>query len=151
MGAWMREQKMVPDCVISSPAERARQTASGVCHVLDIKEKKIYWDRRVYGADTEELLEVLSELPSKVKSVLLVGHNPGLESLAAYLVGDLSQKAAQLISHSGATEGEAGEYGVVKTATLLQLETDEEWSALKQRCAALIQVKYPRELYPSAS
>ncbi|MBF0160746.1 MAG: histidine phosphatase family protein [Magnetococcales bacterium] len=144
MGAWMREQKLIPDCVVSSPAERAKQTAQGICHVLDIKEKKIIMDRRIYGADTEELLEVLSELPGKAKTVLLVGHNPGLESLAAYLVGDLSRSVAQLAPEGGE---EAGEYGVVKTATLLQLGITEEWNALKQRCATLIQIKYPRTLH----
>ncbi|MEO5341555.1 MAG: histidine phosphatase family protein [Magnetococcus sp. MYC-9] len=148
MGAWMRDQRLVPDCVVSSPAERAKQTAIGVCHLLDIKEKKIYWDRRVYGADTDTLLEVLSELPAKVKMALLVGHNPGLESLASYLIGDLSHKAAQLSDNRSEEGGDGGEYGVVKTATLLQLELSEEWNALKPRCAALIQVKYPRSLSP---
>lgn len=149
MGAWMREHKLIPDCVISSPAERAKQTALGVCHLLNIKAKKIDWDRRVYGADTEELLEVLSELPNKVKSLLLVGHNPGLESLASYLVGDLSRKAAQLTSNQGDGGSEGGDYGIVKTATLLHLETEEEWSALKQRCATLVQLQYPRNLHPA--
>ncbi|MBF0460399.1 MAG: histidine phosphatase family protein [Magnetococcales bacterium] len=147
MGAWLREQKLIPDHVLSSPAERAKQTALGVCHLLDIKEKKIHWDRRIYGADTEELLEVLSELPAEVKTVLLVGHNPGLEDLAAYLVGDLSHKAAQL---SATDADDAGEYGIVKTATLVHLETTAEWDKLKQRCATLLQVKYPRTLHPSA-
>lgn len=146
MGAWMREQKLIPDCVISSPAERAKQTAIGVCHALNIKEKKIYWDRRIYGADTEELLEVLSELPGKVATAMLVGHNPGLESLASYLVGDLSSKATSFSASTGESGGEGGDYGVVKTATLVHLQTDEEWSNLKQRCATLVQVKYPRTL-----
>ncbi len=148
MGGWMREHHLIPDWVVSSPAERAKQTAVGICHLLDIKEKKIVWDRRIYGADPEELLEVLSELSGKVKTALLVGHNPGLESLAAYLVGDLSRKVAALPT----TEGdEGGEYGIVKTATLVHMETTAEWSDLKPRCATLIQVKYPRTLHPSAN
>ncbi|MBF0097247.1 MAG: histidine phosphatase family protein [Magnetococcales bacterium] len=146
MGAWMKEEKLIPEYVVSSPAERAKQTVIGVCQVLDIKEKKITWDRRIYGADTEELLEVLSELPSKCQSVLIVGHNPGLESLAAFLVGDLSQKATEL-NPNGSLNSEFGDYGVVKTATLLHLEMELSWDALKQRCATLQQIKYPRALY----
>ncbi|MEO5364047.1 MAG: histidine phosphatase family protein [Magnetococcus sp. DMHC-8] len=148
MGAWLREHKLLPDHVVSSPAERARQTAVGVCQILDIKDKKIVWDHRIYGADTEELLEVLFELPDKVKTVLLVGHNPGLESLASYLVGDLSSKTARLITND---TSDGGEYGIVKTATLVHLGITAEWNALQQRCATLIQVKYPRSLYPPAA
>ncbi|MEO5349832.1 MAG: histidine phosphatase family protein [Magnetococcus sp. YQC-3] len=151
MGAWMREHKLIPECVISSPAERAKQTTLGICHALSIKEKKIYWDRRIYGADTEELLEVLSELPNKVAMAMLVGHNPGLESLASHLVGDLSSKAAPFSASNSAGGGEWGDYGIVKTATLVHLKTEEEWNSLKQRCATLVQVKYPRSLAPPAT
>ncbi|MBF0183875.1 MAG: histidine phosphatase family protein [Magnetococcales bacterium] len=149
MGAWMKAEKLIPEYVISSPAERAKQTVLGVCHELDIKEKKITWDRRIYGADTEELLEVLAEVPGKIHSVLLVGHNPGLESLAAFLVGDLSSKAAAMLDPAASGQGETGEYGLVKTATLLHLQTDLSWEELRQRCALLVRIQYPRSLPPA--
>lgn len=127
MGAWMHEQGLVPDHVVSSPAERAKQTVVGICRALGIKKKKIHWDDRVYEADLEGLLSVLSDVPSEAKSVLLVGHNPGLEFLFSHLVGDSSS---------------------VKTATLVHLETKKDWDALQTKCATLIKIKYPRELSP---
>ena len=133
VGAWMLEQGLLPDHIISSPAERAKQTVIGICHALDIEKKAIHWDSRVYGADTEELLELLSEVPDNAKAVLIVGHNPGLESLFSYL---------------SSTDND--EVGVVKTATLVHLEMDEAWNALKPQCATLIAVKSPRELSPSS-
>lgn len=136
MGAWLRQLGQHPDYVVSSPAERAKQTVVGVCRVLGIKEKHIHWDRRIYGAGTEDLLEVLSEAPKKAKTVLLVGHNPGLEFLFSHLVGHT--EVAKL-----------GETGAVKTATLVHLETAEEWKNLKQNCASLIEIKHPRTLSPS--
>lgn len=142
MGAWMREQQLFPDHIVSSPAKRAKQTVIKVCHALDMDKKDIHWDARVYGADTSELMEVLSEVPSKAKSVLLVGHNPGLESLVSYLAGDLS---------NGNSENDTIKtYGfcAVKTATLVHLEIAEKWNALKPKCATFIEVKYPRELSP---
>ncbi|WP_130472229.1 SixA phosphatase family protein [Candidatus Magnetaquicoccus inordinatus] len=146
MGVWMKEQKMLPEHILSSPAVRAAQTVLGICQVLDIKEKKIHWERRIYGADTAELLEVLGEVPNNSKSVLIVGHNPGLESLASFLVGDLTEKAAKL--NITAAAGEMGDYGLVKTATLLHLETELSWDTLEQRSARLRSITYPRSLYP---
>ena len=58
MGAWLQEQGIVPDFVVSSPAKRARQTVLKVCKPLGVKKKKIHWDARIYGAGAEELLEV---------------------------------------------------------------------------------------------
>lgn len=132
MGAWMLEQGLVPDYIVSSPAERAKQTVVGICRILEIGKKEIHWDSRVYGADTEELLELLAEVPNNAEAVLLVGHNPGLEFLFSYL-----------------SSTDNYEVGIVKTATLVHLEVDEAWNALKPRCATLIEVKSPRELSSS--
>jgi phosphohistidine phosphatase len=45
------------------------------------------YDERVYGATGEELLEVVRELPDYAASVVIVGHNPGLEDLVSLLTG----------------------------------------------------------------
>ena len=145
MGAWMHEQGLIPDHIISSPAERAKQTIIGVCRAMDIKKKAIHWDTRIYGADTEGLLEVLSDVPKKAKTTLLVGHNPGIEFLFSYLANT---------SHSGDSENIAAstfEIGLVKTATLVHLKMAEEWATLTSGCATLVKVKSPRELFPSSS
>lgn len=130
MGTWMAEEKLAPDHVVSSPAERAKQTALAVCKILDVKKKRIVWDSRIYGAGTEDLLEVLAEVPKKAETVLIVGHNPGLEFLTAYLTGGLS----------------GPELGVVKTATVVNLEMPDDWSQLAQGCAKMIHLQNPRDL-----
>ena len=138
MGAWLKEQKLTPDYVVSSPAERAKQTVVGVCRVLDIKKKHIHWDQRIYGADTEELLEVLSEVPETAKTVLIVGHNPGLEFLFSYLVSNTNGGGRDTAAIHG--------FGAIKTATLVRLEMPDTWDSIKQKSATLVKIKYPREL-----
>ncbi len=86
MGAWLRAQGLVPDLVLSSPARRARETASKVCKVLDIETETIRWEPRIYDATRAHLIEVLADCPADRPLVLLVGHNPGLEELLEYLV-----------------------------------------------------------------
>ncbi|MBF0124202.1 MAG: histidine phosphatase family protein [Magnetococcales bacterium] len=132
VGEWLKKEKLIPEYVVSSSAERTRQTATIVCDVLDIKHKKINWDARIYGAGTEELLEVLADVPAKVKSVLLVGHNPGLEFLFSHLVGS--------------TKHGNFDVGLIKTATVVHLKVPEDWSALSSGCATLVTVKHPRDL-----
>ena len=134
IGGWLREQNINPDYVVSSPAERALQTVIGVCKILGIKKRKINWDTRIYGADIEELLEVLSDVPRKTQTVLLVGHNPGLEFLVSHLTNNAGMEGMDV--------------GIVKTATTVYMEISEEWDAIKSGCATLIEIKSPRELYP---
>ncbi len=44
--------------------------------------------RRLYAAGVPELLEVVREAPPEVETLLVVGHNPGLEELVLELAGD---------------------------------------------------------------
>ncbi|MEO5378675.1 MAG: histidine phosphatase family protein [Magnetococcus sp. DMHC-6] len=132
MGAWLKKQKLIPDLVISSPAERAMQTAILVCGALDIKRKKIHFEPRIYGAGTEDLLEILSEISKKNKLVLLIGHNPGLEFLVNFLSGTTPTT-------------DAYDGGIIKTATIAHLQMPEDWSTLEAGCATLLEIKHPRE------
>lgn len=76
MGAWMATQGLVPDWAVTSPAARARDTAHLVLPDADWRE-----DERIYEASVQDLLTVLSEAPDGTERLLLVGHNPSLESL----------------------------------------------------------------------
>ena len=68
MGEYIRENQLQPELIVSSPAERAKQTA-------------------IFGVG--QLLEVIGEQPESVKSILLIGHNPGLEGLVKFTTGEL--------------------------------------------------------------
>ena len=81
MGAWLAERQLLPDFVVSSPATRASETAALVLEALGLDPTPSRWDRRIYGASTGELLELLAEVPADSKRTLLIGHNPGFEML----------------------------------------------------------------------
>ena len=46
-GAWRKDEGLLPDRVISSPAQRARETAESVCRSLGLKERAICFDERI--------------------------------------------------------------------------------------------------------
>ncbi|MDX1756336.1 MAG: histidine phosphatase family protein [Marinobacter sp.] len=81
IGAWLQQEALVPDYVLSSPAERARQTADLCCKALGMDAASVHPDRRLYLADTAALRRALARVPDECRRVLLVGHNPGLEEL----------------------------------------------------------------------
>ena len=88
VGLYLREQKLRPDLVVSSPAERARKTAALVSEAARLQAGRIRHDERVYEADSARLLEVVSQFEEDAEEVLLVGHNPGMEQLLQLLTGE---------------------------------------------------------------
>jgi phosphohistidine phosphatase len=86
MAAHFRAAGVAPDIVLCSPAKRTRETLKHLAPALDHVPVRL--DRRIYEASYQTLLLCLADLPSEVESVLLVGHNPGLERLALYLMSD---------------------------------------------------------------
>lgn len=85
-GSWLRDHVAGVDLVVSSPALRARQTWELVAPELN-PPPEVRLDERVYGASAETLLGVIQELPQQAATVLVIGHNPGLEELVELLTG----------------------------------------------------------------
>ncbi|MGI9106447.1 MAG: SixA phosphatase family protein [Pyrinomonadaceae bacterium] len=110
IGAYLREQKLTPDLVLSSPAERARQTAALVIESAELNAELRY-DERIYEASVEQLLEVVAQTGDGAGTLLLVGHNPGMEELIQRL--------------TGASER-------MRTATLARIDLDTDaWSKVR--------------------
>ena len=87
IGRFIREQGLHPQLVIASPAQRTMDTASLVIAASGIEAETRY-DERIYEAQVANLLQVISEIDDRKTEVLLVGHNPGVESLIEYLTGE---------------------------------------------------------------
>lgn len=86
-GAWLKRHGVEPDCLLSSPAARARQTLDRVVAVAgytDVRE-----DERIYEATPGDLIRVLDDHPD-ADCIVVVGHNPGLESLVSLLADGAS-------------------------------------------------------------
>jgi phosphohistidine phosphatase len=82
VGAYIRDKAVGPDLVLCSSARRARETLE----LLGLKGPDILIEDELYGAAAAELMDRLRRVGDLVGSVLLVGHNPGIEDLAAGLV-----------------------------------------------------------------
>jgi phosphohistidine phosphatase len=92
----------------------------------------VHQDARIYDSSAEQLRQVLADCPASSKRLMLVGHNPGLESLLLWLSGD------------DLPLPEDGK--LMPTATLAWLRMPQDWRQLGQGCASLIELVRPREL-----
>ncbi len=85
-GRWLADNVGAIDLAVVSPAERTRETwrlaAAELAVLPPVRE-----DDRVYAGTARTLLGVLRELPHEAETVVLIGHNPGVEDLVASLTG----------------------------------------------------------------
>ena len=88
MGRLARKKRLSVELIISSDALRARLTAEAVADASGYRGQ-ILLDPRLYHASAADILAVLrSAVEDNVTTVMIVGHNPGLEDLVAQLTGE---------------------------------------------------------------
>lgn len=128
----MREYGLVPDLVLVSPARRTMQT-------LEALEP---WDdtplteplEQLYLAGATQILSTLWNVAETVRSVLLIGHNPGLHAAAVRLAAGSAGAAAQRLADG------------LPTAALAEFTVSGRWSDLSAGNARLIRFVSPAEL-----
>jgi len=82
MAKLLKGKGVLPNAIISSPANRAHTTASVFAAELDIKKEDIRIKEAIYEAYTDDVLEVLRSLENDLNTVLIFGHNPTFTSLS---------------------------------------------------------------------
>jgi phosphohistidine phosphatase len=133
VGREMRRLGLVFDRVAASPARRVIETVEEVEGAFGRLDPA--YDKRIYLAAPETLLELVRETADEVTRLLLVGHNPGLEELALTLAS------------TGAERTElAAKY---PTATLAEISLPvASWTAVAEGSGTLTRFIRPRDLDP---
>lgn len=92
MGVYLEKSKLVPDLVLVSTARRAQETWTRASRAIKVQppSKNV---REVYEATAEKLLDVVRKTGPDVWTLMIVGHNPGLEDLAKRLMKDAGGEA----------------------------------------------------------
>ena len=86
IGGWMDENNHIPQKIISSPALRAKETIELVVEQISkFNLEDLTYEDELYLADFTQLIEFINTYKDKVQSLMLVGHNPGIENLVNYL------------------------------------------------------------------
>ena len=86
VGQWMNENNHIPQKIISSPALRAKETIELVTEQISkFNLEDLTYEDELYLAGFTQLIEFINTFKDKVQSLMLVGHNPGIENLVNYL------------------------------------------------------------------
>ncbi len=127
MGRLLKREGLVPDAIFSSIALRAIHTAELVARACGFS-KKIRKVERFYPGDPVDYIETLRSSDKMLKTIMVVGHNPGLEELLYNLTKEREQ---------------------LPTAALAHLELAlEQWNDLSSKTeAVLIKVYRPKEIF----
>jgi phosphohistidine phosphatase len=145
-GVWIRDNVGVPDHVVVSSARRARGTwtlAAGALGYIGAagydaeSPGPLTVDPRIYEAGARTLLTVVSELPARVRTAILVGHMPGVEMLVDLLARDRDPQAAALLARKYPTSGVA------------VLDLDVAWAEAGEGTARLSAFAVPRGTLPA--
>jgi phosphohistidine phosphatase len=124
MGELIKRRGLSPDVIVSSPAERAKETASIVRASAGIAPE-IDFDSRIYEAGPNDLRMVVSGLDEKYRSAMLVGHNPGIEAFIYFLTGHPER---------------------MPTAAMALIELDmDKWNEIAQNIGRLVSVIRPKD------
>jgi phosphohistidine phosphatase len=87
IGLFLAGEDLVPHCIVSSTAKRARKTAKRVAKACGYAGE-ILLERDLYNAGPMGYIRVLQDLDDADHRVMVVGHNPGLEVLLEVLTGE---------------------------------------------------------------
>ena len=138
IGRYLHKEGIGFDRVVASPAVRVVETLDELAHGLAETLAPV-WDRRIYLAAASALLDVVQETPDAAESLLLVGHNPGLEELVLLLVPDDEDDAAR---------DEVEEK--FPTAAVVELHfAARRWADVDANGATLVRFVRPRDLDPA--
>ena len=101
MGQRLAAEECRPDLMVSSPATRAMQTATLLATELGYPPEAIVQVDVIYEASLGTLQSVVESLPDNATHVMLIGHNPGFESLCNYIDPDQPVSFVQALSFYG--------------------------------------------------
>lgn len=124
MGKRLKERKIMPDIIISSPATRAKATAEIIAKELNYS-KDILFNDEVYESTLDKLHEIVTKVDDKNATLFLVGHNPSLNMLAEQYV-NFSEN--------------------IVTCGVLEIEFEcDKWADVNSENAKLLLYDYPKK------
>lgn len=98
MGELLKDEKMIPDLILASNANRARQTAELVIEALKYKGDRCFLNK-LYMAELEAYAQEIQRISDDANIVLLIGHNPTLESLLQIMIGKVISLPTGSVAH----------------------------------------------------
>lgn len=134
MGRYLADEGLVPDLILCSAAQRARETLAFLQHRFDAN-RAVRIEKALYNATPAQIVRVLETADAAADCVMVIAHNPGMEELARTLAkaGDKKARRRMLVKYPTAA------LAVVKVAAA-------DWRRLAKTETTLERFVCPKEL-----
>lgn len=134
MGAYMAHHSLIPDRILCSPARRTRETWAGIATQWPVNMDVVF-DQRLYEATPQSILSVIRGQDEAARTLLVIGHNPGL------------QEAAELLIAAGDVELRERLREKFPTAALAVIDfAIDQWRSIHERSGRLDRYVVPRSV-----
>jgi phosphohistidine phosphatase len=134
VGAYMARHGLIPDRVMVSPAARTRETWERLASALGARPRVIH-EERLYNAGSEAILALVKATEPTVRTLLVLGHNPGLHEVARLLIASGDVEARERLN-----EG-------LPTSALAVIDfAGKDWRKVHPHCGRLERLVSPRSL-----
>lgn len=96
MGEFIRKVGYKPAEVISSPAQRAKETTQLSMNAAEVDPNVIRWDEELYFGSMRDYIAAIQSSDPSSERVLVVGHNPLIENTAGILAGSEHKSSVRM-------------------------------------------------------
>ena len=134
MGRYMALNDLKPDLVLCSDARRTRETWDGISAANDWQDIETRYFKALYLAESSRIAQIIGREAGAAQTLLLVGHNPGMEELAGILADRSDRDARRELA------------GGMATATLVAFNLSDGFGKLRPGSCAVDRVIHPRAL-----
>ena len=134
MGNYLVRKGLLPDLILCSAAQRARETLAFIQDRLD-GDLPAMIEKSLYEASPAEIASIVKKAAPGIGTVMVIGHNTGLEELARRLSREGNEKARKLMASKYPT----GAMAVIEIS-------GNGWSKLDGKDASLQHFVRPRDL-----
>lgn len=86
VATWLNDNLEPPETILCSPSQRTRETLAPILSLQPELEAVVHFLPQLYHATSSTIEELLDSAFSKANRVLIIGHNPGFESLASNVI-----------------------------------------------------------------
>lgn len=131
-GRWLLDSGLLPEMVLCSSALRTRQTCTWVSSVLADRAPTAGLSDRLYEASERQVLAEICATPERVRSLLVICHQPAVQELAMRLAAPDSDMEAVMDLSAG-----------FPTAGLAVFRLRKPWLELDGADARLLRFRAP--------
>lgn len=120
MGEMFKDEKLKPEVILASAAVRTRQTAELVMEEMKFRGDVCFLNS-LYLAEVEAYVKEIQRIPEEINCALVIGHNPGLESLLQMTTGKVESLPTAAVAYLKLSVSSWTEFSVQTPAELVHL------------------------------